>query len=207
MTRDERPETDQNLVRRMRHGDADALALWYQRYVDGVYGFAFYRVGRDPDLAAEVTRETFTRAIPRLGEFRSERGPMIAWLCTLSRNCIREVLRQRGHEPLASLWDSVDGSLQRIYEQLDREPLAAEVVEARETQELVGMALVNLPEKYSVVLRERYMEGKPLDRIAQESGSTTDAVKGLIKRARKAFKQTFAALAGARPYLEELGGL
>ena len=204
MRRDERPETDQDMARRMRRGDTHALALWYHRHVDGVHGFVFYRVGRDPDLAAEVTQETFTRALSKLGEFDAERGPMIAWLCTLSRNCIREALRQRGHVPLASLWDSVDGSLRRIYEELDREPLSADLVEAQETRELVGMALSNLPEKYRSVLREKYVEGRPLAEIAEARAGTTDAIKGLLKRARKAFRQTFAALAGTRPYLEEL---
>jgi RNA polymerase sigma-70 factor (ECF subfamily) len=191
----------------MRRGDAGALETWYHRHVDGVYGFVFYRVGRNRDLAAEVTQETFTRALARLGEFDAGRGPMIAWLCTLSRNCVREALRGRGHEPLASLWESVDASLQRVYEDLDREPIAAALVEARETRELVGMALASLPDKYSTVLRQRYVENMPVERIAAEARSTTDAVKGVLKRARAAFRQTFAALAGARPYIEELGGL
>ena len=202
----ERIESDADLVRRMRRRDADALAKWFHRYADGVYGFVFYRVGRDKDLAAEVTQETFTRALQKLGEFDPQRGAMIAWLCTLSRNCVRDALRQRGHEPLAALWNSIDGSLQRIYAELDRSPLAPDVVEARETQDLVGMTLANLPASYRAVLQAKYVDEKSLKQIAEERAATTDAIKALLKRARKAFKQTFGTLAGTAPYLEELGG-
>jgi len=200
-----RPPTDARFVARMRRGDAEALTAWYDRHVDGVYGFVYYRVGRDADLAADVVQETFTSALSRLGEFDPERGPMISWLCTLSRNFVRDALTRRGHEPLASLWDSLDGALSRVYEDLERKPLAPDLVEARETRELVGMALVNLPETYRAALRCKYVEGKSLEEMAREAGKSLDAVKGLLKRARAAFKQAFAALAGARPYLDDLG--
>ena len=194
--------SDAELARQMRRRDDAALAEWVRRYADGVYGFAFYRVGRNADLAAEVTQETFTRALQRLPQFDPDRGSMIAWLCTLSRNCIRDVLRQRGQEPLAALWDSVDRSLQRVLAHLDDTELAPDLVEARETRELVGMTLTNLPEVYGSVLQAKYVEEKSLKQIAEERGSTVDAIKGLLKRARKAFRQTFATLAGTVASLE-----
>ena len=193
-------ESDAQLVRRMRRGDADALTRWFHRNVDGVYGFAYYRVGRDGDLAADVTQETFARALAKLAAFDPERGTMIAWLCTLSRNCIRDVLRQRGRGQLAALWEVVDDSLRRVCDEIDRSPLGLEIVEARETRDLVAMTLTNLPETHRSVLEAKYMHGKSLRQIADERRTTVDAVKGLVKRARKAFKQTFVTLAGAVPY-------
>jgi DNA-directed RNA polymerase specialized sigma24 family protein len=68
-----------------------------------------------------------------------------------------------------------------------------------------GMAMVNLPEKYRSALRGKYVEGKSLEEMAREAGASLDAIKGLLRRARTAFKQAFAALAGARPYLDDLG--
>jgi len=207
LTEARQSDSDVALIRRMRRGEADAMTEWFHLHSDGVYGFAFYRVGRNADLAAEVTQETFTRALQKLGDFDPSRGAMIAWLCTLSRNCIRDVLRQHGREPLAALWDSVDGALRKIYDDLDRSPLGSEVLEAQETKELVGMTLTALPEPYRWVLQAKYMEDKSLKQIASERATTTDAVKAMLRRARKAFKQTFATLADTTPHLEELGGL
>ena len=190
-------EPDAALAARMRRGDREALGEWFARHADGVYGFAFYRVGRDADLAAEVTQETFTRAMERLDDFDAARGPMIAWLCTLSRNCIRDALRQRGRGALAAMWDSLDGSLQRVHEELDRCPLAPELLEAQETRDLVGMTLTNLPAMYRRILRAKYIDDRTLEQIAGELATTVDAVKGLLKRARKVFRETFAVLGGA----------
>ena len=206
MARDKSTESDADLVARMHRREPDALETWFNLHADAVYGFAFYRVGRNADLAAEVTQETFTRAMGRLDAFDPDRGPMVSWLCTMSRNCIRDVLRQRGHQPLAALWDSVDRSLLRMGAELDRTPMSVEVAESKETQDLVGMTLANLPEHYRVVLQAKYMDDKTLQQIAAERSVSVDAVKGLLKRARKAFKQTFAALAGTAVHLEELGG-
>jgi RNA polymerase sigma-70 factor (ECF subfamily) len=192
-------ETDAALVGRMRQGDREALAEWFARHADGVYGFAYYRVGRDADLAAEVTQETFARAMERLGKFDAARGPMIAWLRTLSRNCIRDALGARGREGQAAMWDSLDGSLQRIYDELDRAPLASDLLEAQETRDLVGSALTQLPEPYRRVLKAKYIDERSLEQIAGDQAVTVDAVKGLLKRARKAFKETFAALGAACP--------
>jgi len=199
-------ESDAELVRRMHRRDPAALETWFNLHADAVYGFAFYRVGRNADLAAEVTQETFTRALGRLDAFDPDRGAMVSWLCTMSRNCIRDVLRDRGHAPLAALWDSVDRSLLRLYAELDRTPLTVELAESKETQDLVGVTLANLPEAYRAVLVAKYMDDKSLQQIASDRSTTVDAVKGLLKRARKAFKQAFGALAGTAVHIEELGG-
>jgi RNA polymerase sigma-70 factor (ECF subfamily) len=202
----ERSPSDAELARRIRLRDAEALSAWFGRHADAVYGFAFYRVGRNPDLAADVTQETFTRALQQIEKYDPGRGPMIAWLCTLSRNCIRDALRQRGEQSLASLWDAIDASLRRVCADLEKTPLAEEVLEARETRDVVAMTLANLPATYRSVLQAKYVEDKSLKEIADDRASTTDAIKGLLKRARAAFKQTFATLAGTVPHVGELGG-
>jgi len=190
----------------MHRRDPAALETWFNLHADAVYGFAFYRVGRNADLAAEVTQETFTRALQRLDAFDPDRGAMVSWLCTMSRNCIRDVLSQRGHKPLAAMWDSVDRSLLRLYAELDRTPMSVEIAESKETQDLVGMTLANLPLTYRTVLTAKYMDDQSLQQIATDRAISVDAVKGLLKRARKAFKQTFGAMAGTAVHIEELGG-
>ena len=63
MTKATEIESEADLLRRMRRGDQEALTAWFHLHADGVYGFAFYRVGRNPDLAAEVKQEKFARAL------------------------------------------------------------------------------------------------------------------------------------------------
>ena len=45
--------------RRLRRREREEVVLWFDRFADPVYGFIFYRVGRDADLAGDVAQETF----------------------------------------------------------------------------------------------------------------------------------------------------
>jgi len=42
---------------------------WFDRFSDPVYGFIFYRVGRDADLAGDVAQETFVTALTTIDRF------------------------------------------------------------------------------------------------------------------------------------------
>jgi RNA polymerase sigma-70 factor (ECF subfamily) len=74
------------------------------------------------------------------------------------------------------------------------QPLPGEVLERAETRDLVHMAVANLPEQYRNALVRKYVDGESLDVIAAELGISADAVKSLLARARRAFRDTFATL-------------
>ena len=80
-------------LQKIRDGDPTALQAWFDDHVDGLYGFIYYRVGNDPDAAADVTQSTFERALESLGKFDPERGSMATWLRITSRNLIRDYLK------------------------------------------------------------------------------------------------------------------
>ena len=184
------------LLDSIRAGDPAALTVWFERHVDAVYAFVFYRVGNDPDLAADGTQATFAHALEHLGDYDPERGEMVTWLRMLSRNVVRRILTtQRKAAQLQTVWDNIDSSLCRIYRQLDTEPLPDAAVEREETRELVGMALANLPPHYREVLEAKYLHDQTLEAIARARLATVDAVKSLLHRARAAFRETFLTLA------------
>jgi len=187
-----RPDQD---LRAAARGDAEAIGRFYDQHVDALYGFVFYRVGRDAALAEDVVQETFTAAIARSGDYDAARGTVVAWLCTLSRNVIRDQLRaHRRSTELADTWDRIDASLAQIFEGLEQAPLPGDVLERAETRELVNMTITNLPEQYRHVLARKYVDGDSLETLAKELGCSEDAVKSLLARARRAFRDTFATL-------------
>src|SRR5512146_1972662 len=99
-------EPDADDLRAAARGDAAAIGRFYDQHVDGLYAFVFYRVGRDAALAEDVVQETFTHAIERRTDYDAARGSVASWLCTLSRNVIRDHMRahHRGEE-LAETWE------------------------------------------------------------------------------------------------------
>ena len=189
------PGGDERLTR-IRAGDPEALAAWFNDHVDALYGFAYYRVGKDPDLAADATQSTFALALERLADFDPRRGEMLTWLRLLSRNVIRDLLsRHRKAAQLQDAWDNIDRSLQQAYQSIDRDLLPDAALERQETRELVGMTLANLPPHYRQVLEAKYMEERTLEAIARMRSATIDSVKAMLRRARAAFRETFLTLA------------
>jgi DNA-directed RNA polymerase specialized sigma24 family protein len=48
---------------RLRRREKEEVVRWFDAFSDPVYGFIFYRVGRDADLAGDVAQETFVTAL------------------------------------------------------------------------------------------------------------------------------------------------
>jgi RNA polymerase sigma-70 factor (ECF subfamily) len=178
-------------------GDAAAIGRFYDAHVDALYAFVFYRVGRDATIAEDAVQETFTRALGKVGDYDAARGTVVAWLCTLSRNVIRDHLRARQREQLAETWDRIDSDLARIFDALGDSELPGDVLERAETRALVNMTITHLPEQYRTVLARKYVDGDSVETLSRDLGLSTDAVKSLLARARRAFRDTFATLGHA----------
>ena len=178
-----------------RAGDRGAIARFYDAHVDGLYAFVFYRVGRDASLAEDVVQETFAIALARETEFDPARGSVGSWLTVLSRNAIRDHLRaHRRSDELQQTWERIDATLAQTFAAMAERPLPGEVLERAETRDLVHMAVAHLPDQYRTALTRKYVDGETLETLAGELGISVDATKSLLARARRAFRDTFAAL-------------
>jgi len=182
-------------LRAARSGDQQAIARFYDAHVDGLYTFIYYRVGRDTSLAEDVVQETFAIALSRRAEYDPARGSIATWLTVLSRNVIRDHLKaHRRSDELATAWERIDATLAQTFAAMAERPLPGEVLERAETRDLVHMAVANLPGQYRTALTRKYVDGESLETLAGELGISTDAAKSLLARARRAFRDTFAAL-------------
>lgn len=186
---------DRKLLAQAAAGSERALERLYDAHVDALYSFVFYRVGRDTELAEDAVQETFAAALGRIDEFDPERGSLKSWLFTLSRNVIRDQLRNhRRATELAAMWERIDRSLAQIFESLDQTPLTDEVIARSETRDMVNMTIAHLPETYRQVLERKYVEGESLAVLAGDLNMSVDAAKSLLARARRAFRETFSTL-------------
>jgi RNA polymerase sigma-70 factor (ECF subfamily) len=77
------------LVEAAKAGDTDAFAALYDRYLDTVYRYVYYRVG-SRQLAEDLTSETFLRALRRIGTFTWQGRDFAAWLVTIARNLVAD---------------------------------------------------------------------------------------------------------------------
>jgi RNA polymerase sigma-70 factor (ECF subfamily) len=176
-------------------GDRAAITRFYDAHVDGLYTFVFYRVGRDATLAEDVVQETFTLAMSRQRDYDPERGSLGSWLTVLSRNVIRDHLREhRRSDELQATWERIDATLAQTFGAMAEHPLPGEVLERTETRDLVHMAVANLPDQYRKVLTRKYVDGESLETLAGELGISIDATNSLLARARRAFREAMSTM-------------
>ncbi|MFT3692252.1 MAG: sigma-70 family RNA polymerase sigma factor [Kofleriaceae bacterium] len=188
------PSPDRSVWQAAREGDRAAIARFYDTNVDGLYAFVFYRVGRDATLAEDVVQETFAKALARTADYDPNRGSIGSWLAVMSRNVIRDHLRDHRRSADLATWDRIDATLAQTFASMAEHPLPGEVLERAETRDLVHMAIANLPEQYRNALTRKYVDGETLETLASEFGISVDATKSLLARARRAFRDTFATL-------------
>lgn len=185
------------LVDRVARGDADALRDLYEQSVDGLYAFVFFRVGKDKSAAEDIVQETFVAALGRLAEFEPTRGSFGAWLCQLSRNIARAHLAAQRRTEELDMWDRVDSAMMEAFARIERDALVDEILERNETRDLVQLAMCSLPDLYRRALEQKYVDERTLEEMAKERGITEDAIKSLLARARRAFRETFQSLGKA----------
>ncbi|MGN6483098.1 MAG: RNA polymerase sigma factor, partial [Thermomicrobiales bacterium] len=89
---------DHDLVQAARGGSGEAFDALYRRYAGEIEGFIAARV-TDPELAADLTSQVFTKAFAALPRYQA--GSFRGWLYAIARNAITDTWRrQRPTAPL-----------------------------------------------------------------------------------------------------------
>lgn len=187
---------------RALNGDPEAIAALGRHMIKPLYRFCIYRVGGDRHRCEDVVQETMCRAIGQLRLFDPGRGSdnIFPWLTGLARNEIRRVLsRVNSVKSLEALWARMDRDLQAIYAKLNEDPFGDEVLQQKETQQIVNVTMSQLPPLYRDALEAKYVEGVSVRDIAAQRGVSEKAIESQLTRARQAFRDTFLALTNNLP--------
>jgi RNA polymerase sigma-70 factor (ECF subfamily) len=164
------------LVHRAQGGDADAFGELYDRYVDLVYRYVYYRVGT-PALAEDLTSETFLRALRRITSFTWQGRDVGAWFVTIARNLIADHYKS-GRYRLEMTTDDVTDSGARLVE----EGPEGEVLESMQNAVLLAAVKELNPEQQECIVL-RFLQGLSVAETALAMGKNDGAIKALQYRA------------------------
>lgn len=151
-----------------------AFDVLYRRYLDRVYGYAFYQL-RDHHDAEDATERTFLAALRALPGFRDEGATFRAWLFRIAHNTIVNARRSRFRRRTEPLPDG----LERIAPNADPASL---VVEADETRRVLR-AVAELPDDRREVVLLRFVDGLSSREIGQVMDRSEGAARVLLHRA------------------------
>jgi RNA polymerase sigma-70 factor (ECF subfamily) len=186
---DDDPELERvhGLVTLAQRGDSEAFALLYERYVDVVYRYVYYRVGSH-HVAEDLTSETFVRALRRLDAFTWTGRDIAAWFITIARNIVLDHVKSSRYKLEVTTGDLLDGD--------ERAPSTEDDVLARLRGERLVEAMRRLKPEQQECLSLRFLQGLSLAETAEAMGRSAGAVKQLQLRAVRSLQRE---LGGERP--------
>ena len=117
------------------------------------------------------------------------RAPPEQWLFTIAKNNLALEMRQR------STHARPDSDALKYLEAMDAQPLPDEVLERKETANLVRTALSQLDAKEQTVLTSKYLEDLSARQIGTAMKLTEKAVHSLLYRARISLREKLIQLA------------
>ncbi len=174
----------------VRHGDADAFAVVYERHATVAYSLA-YRMCGSRAAAEEIVQEAFVSIWRSGGRYDRTRASVRTWVLGIVHNRAVDALRRSlVHDRRRA---SDEGLEERVVadEQTDVE------VVRREQARAVRAVLESLPPEQSRVIELAYYGGFTHTEIAELVGSPIGTVKGRMRlgleKMRSALETTEAA--------------
>jgi len=169
------------LVERAQGGDAEAFGLIYDRYMDTVFRFIYFRVGSRP-LAEDLTADTFLRALKRIGSFTWQGRDLGAWLVTIARNLVADHFKSGRYRLEVTTGDVLDAD--RPDRGPEGSPESAVIDHITNVDLLKAVKQLNPEQQECIVLR--FLHGFSVAETAQAMNKNEGAIKALQYRAVRA---------------------
>ena len=172
--------TDEDLL---ISGDPEDFGRFYDRYVDMLLGYYARRV-RDPEVAADLTAETFAAALAARRRFRRASTPAVAWLFGIAQHKLADYRRRGAAED-------------RIWRRLGVErPSVGE--EDRELIALLGrdaawQLIDELPPDQRDAVRAHVLEDRAYGEIAVAADTSEAVVRKRVSRGLGALRSRMGA--------------
>jgi RNA polymerase sigma-70 factor (ECF subfamily) len=154
--------------------DPEAFGLLYERYVERIYNYIYFRVGGTGD-AEDLTAKVFFKALRNIGGYRHMGLPFSAWLYRIAHNLVANYHRDRFKIQEISIENL-------IVEDTNRSSAPEHMMETKQENDFL-MSLVNdLSSQKRELIILKYVQKLSNEEIGQIFGKTEGAIKSLYHR-------------------------
>jgi RNA polymerase sigma-70 factor, ECF subfamily len=170
------PELEYNeeeTLARASKGDRDAFGQLYERYMERIFNYVYYRTGNTHD-AEDLTARVFQRAMNHIKNYTDRGVPFSAWLYRIAHNLVANWHRDRSRKQEIPLDDMP------ILPSKGDHP-EKNLVRSQEQDALLRM-IRKLPGERQNLLILKFVENMSNAEIGQIMGRSEGAVKSLYHR-------------------------
>ena len=159
--------------------DGEAFGALYEKHVDSIYNYLYYRTGNSHD-AEDLTEKVFFRAMQHIDNYQDQGVPFSAWLYKIARNLLANWYRDESKRKTISL-DKFE------YRLGDSGPEI--ITELAEDKEALLTAIRRLPPERQELLILKFVERMSNAEIGLVLGRTEGAIKSLYHRTLLALRK------------------
>jgi RNA polymerase sigma-70 factor (ECF subfamily) len=164
---------DESLLVEQAKSDPTAFGLLYEKYIQKIYNYVYYRTGNHHD-AEDLTAKTFQRAMKHLSRYEQRGVPFSAWLYRIAHNVVANWHRDQSRRKVIALDELV------LYYQQRHSPEG--LVEANEEKSELLKIIRRLPADRQQLLILKFVEEMSNEAIGQIMGRSEGAIKSLYHR-------------------------
>ncbi len=171
---------DKDVLVHASQGDQEAFGVLYERYVDKIYSYVYYRTG-NPHDAEDLTARVFFRAMRHIGNYQDRGLPFSAWLYRIAHNLVANWHRDNSRRREIPLDESFT-----IQHKDEHPEVAILKIEAHEN---LLRLIRRLPPERQELLILKFVENLSNAEIGQIMGRTEGAIKSLYHRTLLALRE------------------
>jgi RNA polymerase sigma-70 factor (ECF subfamily) len=165
----EKQLTDEELVERIKSGDAEAFDILIGAYLPKVHNRVRNLVPESD--ADDVTQDIFMSLVDSIGNFQGK-SAFATWFHRISMNKVADYHRKASRRKEQPIEDTA--------------PRTIDPWMATEDEMMVKETLVKLPEKHREILLLRFAEGLSFAEVAEKLDLTYEATRSRFRRAIEA---------------------
>jgi RNA polymerase sigma-70 factor (ECF subfamily) len=164
------------------------LSEWVDLHTDELFSWASYKVSND-ELAKDLVQDTFLAAAEKLDSFKGDSTPK-TWLFSILNYKIIDHYRKKVKEPVKMEEDTLisffneDNEWKKDNRPNDWNADEQHLLDDDNFQQILKQCMDALPDKWSTIMKLKYLTGNKGEEICQELGISTTNFWQIMHRAR-----------------------
>jgi RNA polymerase sigma-70 factor (ECF subfamily) len=166
-------DDDDAIIKKAINGETEAFGVLYERYVNRIYNYIYYRTGNVKE-AEDLTSRVFQRAYKHIQNYTHRGVPFSAWLYRIAHNLVANWYRDRSRKKEVTIDERIPSAAQFDFPE-------SNVEQDQEVEKLLKV-IRKLPQERQQLIILKYVEGLSNSDIGIIMRRSEGAIKSLYHR-------------------------